>query len=130
MIKSKLLFPISLPWNAHTRYLNLKYLGLAAQFQGLHGLGLLKEWVCRKQEQLVLVNVLVSEDFNETKPFEVGFVYDIAYIMMQGAPKSLRFYIFEFEIIFCFWIWFYCWEFNKHFNVLEIWYEQEKLNGF
>lgn len=48
------------------------------------------------------MDVLVSEDFNETKPFEVGFVYGIAYIMMQGAPKSLRFYIFEFEIIFCF----------------------------
>ena len=48
------------------------------------------------------MDVLVSEDFNETKPFEVGFVYGIAYIMMQGAPKSLRFYIFEFEIIFVF----------------------------
>ena len=44
----------------------------------------------------------LSEDLNETKPFEVGFVYGIAYIMMQGAPKSLRFYFFEFEIIFVF----------------------------
>ena len=29
----------------------------------------------RKQEQLVLVDVFVPKDFNETKLFEVGFIY-------------------------------------------------------
>lgn len=40
----------------------------------VHGLGLMWEWVSRKQEKLVLVNV-VPKDFNDKKLFEVEFVY-------------------------------------------------------
>lgn len=40
----------------------------------VHGLGLMREWVSRKQEKLVLVNV-IPKDFNDKKLFEVEFVY-------------------------------------------------------